>query len=72
MCVFLSKKEEPCRKTGCDFSVFRTALSFIGILFSHCDHDLLSLIHILLFFELGVRLFAVYAFFFSGFHTPKR
>ena len=34
------KKEEAMQKTGCDFSVFRTALSFIGILFSHCDHDL--------------------------------
>lgn len=34
------KKRRAMQENGVRFSVFRTALSFIGILFSHGDHDL--------------------------------
>ncbi len=34
------KKRRAMQENGVRFFRFRTALSFIGILFSHCDHDL--------------------------------
>ena len=34
------KKRRAMQENGVRFFRFRTTLSFIGILFSHCDHDL--------------------------------
>ena len=54
----LSKKKSHAGKRGAIFPFSRTALSFIGILFSHCDHDLyvrvllstITIISIILFY----------------------